>query len=365
MAVDEQRAVRSVTIRPLAEADLAAAGALFLRRLRKPGIVTAEEAGALLRRTLLDDPWADAAIPPLVAEAPGGAIVGLIGASVRHVRLDGEPLRVAYASHLVADREFHNRTVGLFLLRAFLRGEQDASLTDTATPQARALWVALGSTPIHHLNTGWFRILRPAGAAAALGRRRGGSAALAARALGGVSPLVDRLARSLAGKAAGSCADVSDEVLTPAAALEELARLTDRARLVPDYDEAYLRWLFAELARDGARGVPQLRLVRARGGVIGWYVYYLRPGGLCRVLQVVCRERNADAVVGALHRHAYQGGAAALYGRLEPRTSEAVLRLGARLRPSPRAVVHSRNDAIVAALQQGSSALSWLDGEPW
>jgi hypothetical protein len=224
--------------------------------------------------------------------------------------------------------------------------------------------VALGSAPIHHLNTGWFRILRPAGAAAALGRHRGGSAAVAARALGGVSPLVDRLARSVAGEAAAASADVTDEPLTPAAALEELARLTDGARLVPDYDEAYLRWLFAELPR-GDRGAPQLRIVRARGSVIGWYVYYLRPGGLCRVLQVMCRERNADAVVGALHRHAYQGGAAALYGRLEPRTSEAVLRLGARLRPIPRALVHSRNDAIVRALQQGSSALSWLDGEPW
>ena len=99
--------------------------------------------------------------------------------------------------------------------------------------------------------------------------------------------------------------------------------------------------------------------------VAGWYAYYLDPGGLCRVLQVMARERNSDLVIGELYRDAFSGGGAALYGRLEPHTSEAVLRRGALLRALPRAIVHSRNAAAVDALLRGSSALSWLDGEPW
>ena len=102
MAVQE-RVAQSVTTRPLAAGDLAAVGALFLRQLGKPGIESAADARELLRRTLVDDPWADDAIPSLVSVAPDGTIVGFIGSSVRHVRLDGEPLRAAYASHLVAD----------------------------------------------------------------------------------------------------------------------------------------------------------------------------------------------------------------------------------------------------------------------
>ena len=67
--------------------------------------------------------------------------------------------------------------------------------------------------------------------------------------------------------------------------------------------------------------------------MVGWYVYYLDPGGLCRVLQVMTRERHSELVVGELYRDAFAGGAAALYGRLEPHTSEAILRRGALLRP--------------------------------
>jgi hypothetical protein len=359
-------AAPSVIVRPLAESDLPAVGALFHRLLGKPGLDTPEEASQFLRRTLVEDPWADEAIPSLVSTAPDGKIVGFIGSSVRRVNFDGEGMRAAYASHLVADPDYSNRTVGLFLLRAFLRGAQDLTLTDTATTRARGMWLALGGTSIHHLNVGWMRVLRPASTAVALGRRRGAGIRTAARATGAVSPLLDRLARRVAGEAsAPPPGGITDELLDPVTALENLSGLSRPARLVPDYDERFLRWLFRELARGSARGLAQFRLVRARGSIVGWYVYFLEPGGLCRVLQIMCRERHSDSVIGALHRHAYAGGAAALYGRLEPHTSEAVLRRGALLRPIPRALVHTRNGAVVEALQQASSALSWIDGEPW
>jgi hypothetical protein len=366
MAAIEERAAQSITIRPLAAEDLAAVGRLFVRQLGKRGTESPDDARDLLRRTLLDDPWADAAIPSLVSVAPDGTIVGFIGSSVRHVRLDGELLRAAYACHLMADPDFHNRTIGLFLLRAFLRGPQDMTLTDTATPQARALWAALGGIPIHHLATGWVQVLRPAGTAAALSRRHGGRSAIAGRAAGVVAPLLDRLGSRIAGEArAPRRESIAEEQLTPAAVLEHIADLARPARLLPEYDERFLAWIFGELARGSTRGHARLRLVRSRGTVVGWYVYLLDPNGLCRVLQIMARERHADVVVGELHRDAFASGAATLYGRLEPRTSEAVLRRGPLLRSLPRALVQTREHAAVDALQSGSSALSWLDGEPW
>ena len=365
MAVQE-RVTQSVTTRPLAAGDLAAVAALYLRQLGKPGLESVADAEQLLRRTLVEDPWADETIPSLVSAAPDGTIVGFIGSSVRRVRLDGEPLRAAYASHLVADPAFPNRTIGLFLLRAFLRGPQDLTLTDTATPQARALWMGLGGVPLHHLTTGWLQPLRPVSAAAALGRSHGGRSALVSRALGAIAPLLDMATGRMAGEARAQRSEaVEDEPLTPQAALEHLAECARPARLVPDYDERFLAWLLEELTGTPARGQARFRIVRVRGAVAGWYVYYLDPGGLCRVLQVMARERNSDLVIGELYRDAFSGGGAALYGRLEPHTSEAVLRRGALLRALPRAIVHSRNAAAVDALLRGSSALSWLDGEPW
>jgi hypothetical protein len=365
MAVEENVA-QGITTRPLAEGDMADVAALYLRRLHKPGIESAGDAQNLLQRTLVDDPWADDAIPSLVSAAPDGTIVGFIGSSVRHVRLDGEPLRAAYASHLVADPDFPNRAIGLFLLRTFLRGPQDLTLTDTATVPARALWVGLGSVPLHHLATGWLQPLRPIGAVSAIGRSRGGRLALVARALGGVASLLDHGTGRFAGEARSSrAARVGEEQLTTQTMLEHLAECARPARLVPDYDEPFLDWLFRELAVSDVRGQARFHLVRYRGTVVGWYVYYLDPGGLCRVLQVMTRERHSDLVIGELYRDAYAGGAAALYGRLEPHTSEAVLRRGALLRPIPRALVHTRRSDAVDSLQRGESALSWLDGEPW
>ena len=357
----------AATVRPLLAGDLEGASGLFLRQLGGPGLETIADARTFLQRTLVDDPWADPEIPSLVSQAPDGRIVGFIGTSVRRVRVDGEACRAAYASHLVADPDYPNRTVGLFLLRAFLRGAQDVSLSDTATPQVRSIWTTLGGVPIHHLSTAWLRVLRPTATVSAVVRHRGGRATgAAARALDLLSPLTDRAARRVAPDASIAHDELLDGVeLTPALAIESLAAVTAGARITPDYDEPYLAWLYRRLREPSPRGRVELRLVRARGSAIGIYAYYLQPGEVCRVLQVCCRERHAEAVIGDLHRHAYERGAAALYGRIEPHIHEAVARRGALVRTAPRALVHTRDAACVDALQHGRSALTWIDGEWW
>ena len=362
----QENVAQSITTRPLAE------GTIWRASLRCTCAGSTSPASRapttrdLLQRTLIDDPWADEAIPSLVSAAPDGTIVGFIGSSVRHVRLDGEPLRAAYASHLVADPDFPNRTIGLFLLRAFLRGPQDLTLTDTATVQARR---ALGrarqraSPPPRD---------RMAAASAADRRRvrhrrsRGGRLALAARALNPVARLLDHGTGRIAGEARSARAEsVGEDELTPETVLEHLAECARPARLVPDYDEQFLAWLFRELAVGGVRGEARFHLVRNRGAVVGWYVYYLDPGGLCRVLQVMTRERHSDLVVGELYRDAYAGGAV---GALRPARA-------AHLRGGPRAGARScdrfrvrsctRAAATPPTRSAGRSALSWLDGEPW
>ncbi len=356
----------TATVRAFESSDLSGAATLFLRQLGGPGLVTIADARDFLQRTLLDDPWADPEIPSLVSQAPDGRIVGFIGASVRRIRVDGAPRRAAYASHLVAAPDYPNRTIGLFLLRAFLRGAQDVSLSDTATPQVRTIWTTLGGVPIHHLSTAWLRVLRPTATASAVVRHRGGRMETVARGLDLVRPLTDRVARKLVpdpSLATDSLLEGTE--LTPALAVESLESLTAGCRVIPNYDEGYLTWLYRALRTPSPRGRVELRLVRARGAAIGMYAYYLQPGDVCRVLQVVCRERHAEAVIGDLHRHAYERGGAALYGRIEPHIHEAIARRGALVRTAPRALVHTRDEACIDALQHGRSSLSWLDGEWW
>jgi hypothetical protein len=133
---------------------------------------------------------------------------------------------------------------------------------------------------------------------------------------------------------------------------------------VPEYDPAFVEYLFAELdrAEPGARGVRQL--VRGSdGSALGWYVYLLRPGRRSEALQVAAKGRHVDRVFDQLLWHAYSHGSAALSGRLEPRLLEPVSARHCLLRPGPSSLVHSRDPEAVDAIRSGATLLSRLDGD--
>jgi hypothetical protein len=91
----------------------------------------------------------------------------------------------------------------------------------------------------------------------------------------------------------------------------------------------------------------------------------LNAGAASHVLQIAAPDRNVGAVVDDLFHHAWSSGATALRGRVEPRL---LAPLGARhcvFRYVGGALVHSRDDAILAAIATGDSLLTRLDGEWW
>jgi hypothetical protein len=117
------------------------------------------------------------------------------------------------------------------------------------------------------------------------------------------------------------------EALTPELVLEHHTSFVDQDGPHLRYDEPYLRWLFDELWRSEARGRPVAQLVRdPRGRMLGWYVYYLRPGGRSEVMQIAGRPRDLSAVFDHLLRHAWEHGSAMLRGRLEPGLTALVSR---------------------------------------
>jgi hypothetical protein len=330
-----------------------------------------ERLAAFFERTLLDHPWADPEIRSLVYEE-SGQILGVLGSNVRRMRFDGRAIRMACSAHLLADPRVRHKGVGALLLRRFLSGPQDLTITDGANETVRRMWEGLGGRTVHVSCLTFVRVLRPFGLAAhrALGRFgiRGGERALAplARALdAAASRLVDRRPT---GRTQG-------EPLTPPALLEHLPDLAEGLRLVPDYDAEYLTWLFAELRRVGhervfpdrvPRGDVVAELVSGDGRVIGWYVCQLRPGGLCRVLQLVARPRAAGPVLDHLVRRADELGAAGVYGRLEPRLVGPLSERRTLLRFSKgRMLVHGRDDEMTDSVLRGEALLTRLDGEWW
>jgi hypothetical protein len=344
-------------IRPLGRADLPAVASLMAERL--PAWTQGE---SFLAETLIDQRWAAAELPSLVAADGDGEILGFIGAQVRRMRLDDRVLRGVCCSHLVVADDPRVGATGALLLRRLLSGEQDLTWTDTATDGVARMWQSFGGHIDHARSLDWMLVLRPVRWAREMLttrlRRRAGLRELApARAL----PL-HAAGRRLAPSSFPSLpADIRGEDATAATIAENLDDVTRDFRLRVDYDEASLHQLFALIEASAGRVVR--RLVRRGDVAIGWYAYLCRPGGASRVLHVCGLDAEIEAVVGELVDDARGRGSAVLTGRLEPQLRTSLSRRAAALGFARCPLIHSRGLEVLALLATGSSLLTDLDGE--
>ena len=114
-----------------------------------------------LERILLDQPWADPEIPSLVSLDDRGQVVGFLGSHIRRFRFDGKPIRLAVSGQLVSDPTVRRQAVGAFLMKRYLEGPQDVTLTDTASETVRRMWEGFGGETVHLGRIGWLRPFRP------------------------------------------------------------------------------------------------------------------------------------------------------------------------------------------------------------
>jgi hypothetical protein len=361
---DDQALGGSATIRPLQRADLPSVAALFRETFEVGPRRTEPALAAFFERTLLDQPWADPDIRPLVATDERGLPVGFVAAEVRRMRLGGRTLRFVWAAHTAVAPAARRSAVGVLLMRRLLEGPQDATFGDSASAVMEQMWLRLGGRRLDLKAINWVRMFRPASVAAHLvaprrPRLRTGMWRLAG-ALDGVT--VTALQRVIA----PSAPPAVEEPLTPELMLASMPRVARRLDLRPAYDEEYLEWLFGELPRVKGRGELVATLVRnGRGRPMGWYVYYLRPGWRSEVLQIAATgERDLGSVLDHLLAHAYAHGSAALRGRLEPGMLQALAGRRCFFWYRGGTLVHSRDPSLLAAIES-NAFVTRLEGDPW
>lgn len=319
-------------------------------------------------RTLLDYPWVDPAIPSLVYEDPGGEIVGFLGSHVRRLRVDGRRVRMACSGQLVASPVARQRGIGALLMRRYLAGPQEITITDGATDLVRRMWTGLGGQPLAHASIGWTRVFRPAATGIASLSRRDWHSGLT-RSLRFVAPPLDGVLNALFGSWVELLPpepEADAEPLTIDALLSQMRDAARSLRLHPDYDAEYLRWLLAELEAVDVRGVPVRHLVHDhRGRVAGWYVYYLTPGDVAQVLQVAAPNGDPNLVLDHLFWHAARGGAVAVQGRLEPPLLGLLKGRRCLLHRTEWALVHCQDQSLLGLLGSTKALLTRLEGEWW
>jgi hypothetical protein len=351
-------------IRPLRRGDLLDAATLYDIGFRDGSRPADPAIATLLERILFDNPWADPELSSLLATDDGGRAIGLIGASPRRMLLGGRPVRVVVVSHLVVDPAARDPLAAPRLLRQLLAGPQDATVTDTATETVRRIWIGLGARMRHVECIEWIRVFRPwAIAAWTAGRRR----TRRPERLRSLAAALDVPTVAVASRYLRP-APVAHRTaaLTPGALVEQLPAVTDHLELFASYDVTFLDWLFREATRAYRDGTIVRNVVFGSDGrTVGWYVYLLRPDSVSEVLQVAATERGVDHVLDEMLAHAWRHGSAALRGRLEPALVEPVSRRRCVLRYAGRALIHSRDVALLQAVATGGALLSKLDGEWW
>ena len=344
-------------IRPLERADLPAVARLYERVARSGSGDPPPELERSFERAFLDQPRADPEIPSLVYEDADQGVIAFLGSHVRRLRREGRSLRLACSGQLVAHPDARMPGVGALLLRRYLAGPQDLTTTDGATDEVRAMWERLGGTTNGLASVGWTKLFR-AGRFGRLMLERRWDRRLP---LPGLPAAAGRLVMRRPGRP-----EAMAEPLTPAGLVAALGSLEPAFRLLPDYDEDFLEWLFRELAAVGVRGELVRRLVRAPDGrPAGWYVYYLKPGGVSQVQQLAAAPADAELVLDHLLRDAADGGSAAVQGRAEPHLLAALFARRCLFRRSEWALVHSRDPAILADVALGGALLTRLEGEWW
>jgi hypothetical protein len=349
-------------VRSLRHDDLPQVVALYRTHLAVPNVAGEDELRTAFEQVFLGEPLSDPSIPSLVFESSDGEILGFIGSLVHRMRFEQRSVRLACSSSLVVSPEARQFGAGGLLLRKYLAGPQDLSMTDTAGSATEKMWKRLGGSQYHLGSITWLHLVRPVQAAAGLklwhlGRQQR-------------LPLVRPLCRPLdavysRSAGTGDGEGLAEEELTPSLLIEHQRLGPQKFDLLPEYDAERLGLLFDQIGRSRSNGRLVKKLVRnEQGQPVGWYTASLLPSDIYRVLGLAATPGNEERLLRHVLRRAKDLGAAAVAGRVEPWLLEAFPRRMLML-SRVRFLVHSRDAALGDAVRSGKALLTGLESDIW
>lgn len=353
----------AVGIRPFARADISDVAALRAVAFTNSAQQSPDALASYFDR-LFFPPASRAESPSLVHINERGEIDGFIGVVELPMRLDGHPVAARIATQLMVAPTSRG-LVGPRLVRAFLGGPQDLSISDAANDQARRMWEAMGGRALPAHSVRWIAPVRPARATLARTVHSSTARGLAYAARPAVQFLDAALWHRLPvfnGRVQGDRADF----VPIGAALPELLTLLSRWRLHPHYDAASAALQVERLSESPARGPVRSLLVRSSAGVtLGWVLYCANRGGTAEVVQLATKAGACGRVLAQLWEDAHAHGVVAVSGRVD---GESWIDIGeatdARFsRLGSCTVAHARDPKLLQVMQGEDAFFSRLDGE--
>jgi hypothetical protein len=349
--------------RPFVSADVPQIVDLYLKVFPHGHQYSRNRLCARFNRVLLENPWYNPSISSLVYEKDG-RVFGFLGVVVRPMLLGSEVIHVATSNHFMVDASARRSMAGLQLMSHLFAGSQDLTIAE-AGDDSRKLWEALGGRTSFARSLFWTRLLRPAQYALQRLRKRWIPPELS-WALRPPCALFDTLASRIRQSPLHQSPQDPGEEATEQALVTCLSQVKKRNSLSPLYDEYSLKWLFGVLSEKKMLGT--LRKVIVRGSqreIVGWYIYYLNPGGNSTVLHLNALPGYLDQVFRHVCYEAWRQGSIALTGRVEPRFTKEFCRNHCLLHWRSWVLVHSRYPRILTIFDDGEAIFTGLEGEWW
>ena len=355
-------------LRPFAEADIKPVSDLIWKVLHERTGTAPPSLQEHLSKLFFQNPWLDEGITSRVFENAESRIVGFFGAVPRRMTIRGERIRLAFGSNLVVDPESRASITAMQLVKAFLKGTQDISITDSANDMSRPLLRSLGFNTVPIYSLLWARPLRPLqyGFNAVARLKKNKNVAV----IGSIAKPLFRLGDAIATRVRLSpfrqiALSEVDSDLPIDTMLNCLNTIPSKHWMLPEYDQKSLAWILEFITRRAVFGeLRKAQVFDKDRGVVGWYIYSRPPKGVGEVLQIGAESAHIGKVLDHLFYDAWKNGLIGLHGRMEPQfMQELTARSCFFFRNGSWTMLHTNKPDLLAQVQSGNAFFSRLDGE--
>ncbi len=353
---------RLKAITPMQRADVPEVAALFQRVFRK-GAAPSSEFLLYFEQSFFGSPLYSETEGSLVHRDPDGAIDSALLVIPMQVRVNGQAITGRLMSNYMTDPAKRTRG-GADMVLTIRARNQAFCFSDSANPLSADHWKAVGGHVLPIQSLDWRHVLRPAGwlANRAATRLPPSLARLASLLAKPIDAALRRLMPSLVPPPDGQGAAISRADFIAAA-----PSLVERFAVHPVWSAPELGWTLDMAGLNTITGPLTLRQVRDENGTLaGCSVFYARPGGVARLLNILARPGQEGAVIADLLAHADSLGCVSVQGMTQPFLMEALCRRkGVSFVPRGFYCISTRDPAIVDAAQRGDVYLGGLLGEDW
>ena len=355
-------------VRPLKEADIPQVVDLYWNYMRRRKGPIPQALFSLFHELFFVNPFTDSTLPSLVYESSGGRVGGFVGRNVRSMSFRGRPIRAVLAGSLVVHPDFRSGLAAPRLVEGFMATDHDLTVVDSANNISKNVLERMGYRVVPALNIHWRRPLRPSH-----------------YALYGLSVTADSAAVKLFRFAANPFCSLADRVAAKLPAspfrqtkprlqggeldvetlLQCMLEFRKGYSLWPEYTPDSLSWLLGFMGSRTARGALRKVVLRDESQkIVGWYIYYVKPGAVGEVVQVGGGLKLTKDILDHLFWDALEHGVIGLHGVVDSRRTPDFSDKGCFFTcRGGWALAHSRDPEMMKLLERGDAFFTRLDGE--